>query len=143
MLLSMLAGALTGLLTGAGIGGGSLLLLYMTVFQKVPQLEAQGINLLYFLAATPLSLYFHIRAHRVETKGWRSRRCAARFHLPGRLLGRRRHRCRLAAKRIGRRAAVHRLQRTACQGKAGGQTGTRPLKNVWRGRCPNNFARSG
>lgn len=69
MLLSMLAGALTGLLTGAGIGGGSLLLLYMTVFQKVPQLEAQGINLLYFLAATPLSLYFHIRAHRVETKG--------------------------------------------------------------------------
>ena len=69
MLLSMLAGALTGLLTGAGIGGGSLLLLYMTVFQKVPQLEAQGINLLYFLAATPPSLYFHIRAHRVETKG--------------------------------------------------------------------------
>ncbi len=78
MLLSMLAGALTGLLTGAGIGGGSLLLLYMTVFQKVPQLEAQGINLLYFLAATP-RLFTSTSGHTGwKQKGRRSRRCAAR-----------------------------------------------------------------
>ena len=51
-----LAGAITGVLSGFGIGGGSLLLIYMTSFAGVEQNLAQGINLLYFLptAATAL-----------------------------------------------------------------------------------------
>ena len=43
-----LAGAITGVLSGFGIGGGSLLLIYMTSFAGVEQNLAQGINLLYF-----------------------------------------------------------------------------------------------
>ena len=49
LLLDVLAAAAAGALTGAGVGGGSLLLLYLTLARDVPQLEAQGINLLYFL----------------------------------------------------------------------------------------------
>ena len=54
--IAFLAGAATGVLSGFGIGGGTLLLIYMTAFAGVPQDLAQGINLLYFLptAATAL-----------------------------------------------------------------------------------------
>ena len=44
-LIPLLAGAATGILSGFGIGGGSLLLIYMTSFAGVPQNLAQGINL--------------------------------------------------------------------------------------------------
>ena len=47
--IAFLAGAATGVLSGFGIGGGTLLLIYMTAFAGVPQDLAQGINLLYFL----------------------------------------------------------------------------------------------
>ena len=50
-LSALLAGAVTGILSGFGVGGGTLLLIYMTAFAGVPQTTAQGINLLYFLPA--------------------------------------------------------------------------------------------
>jgi len=59
-LIAALAGAATGVLSGFGVGGGSLLLIYMTSFAGVPQTLAQGVNLLYFLptAATALPAHF-------------------------------------------------------------------------------------
>ena len=49
-----------GILSGFGVGGGTLLLLYLTAFAGVPQNLAQGVNLLYFLptAATALPAHF-------------------------------------------------------------------------------------
>ncbi len=44
-----LAGTVCGVLSGWGVGGGSLLLLYLQGFTGLPQREAQGVNLLYFL----------------------------------------------------------------------------------------------
>ena len=59
-LIAALAGAVTGVLSGFGVGGGSLLLIYMTNFAALPQNLAQGINLVYFLptAATALPAHF-------------------------------------------------------------------------------------
>lgn len=58
--VAALAGAVTGILSGFGVGGGSLLLIYMTNFAGLEQTLAQGINLLYFLptAATALPAHF-------------------------------------------------------------------------------------
>ncbi|MDR1065310.1 MAG: sulfite exporter TauE/SafE family protein, partial [Oscillospiraceae bacterium] len=47
--LAVLAGAVTGALSSWGIGGGTLLVLYMSSFTDMRQQTAQGINLLYFL----------------------------------------------------------------------------------------------
>ena len=44
-LFPLLAGAATGVLSGFGVGGGTLLLVYMTVFAGLDQHLAQGINL--------------------------------------------------------------------------------------------------
>ena len=60
-LIPLLAGAATGILSGFGIGGGSLLLIYMTSFAGVPQNLAQGINLLYFLPAGLMALPAHLK----------------------------------------------------------------------------------
>ena len=60
-LIPLLAGAATGILSGFGIGGGSLLLIYMTSFAGVPQNLAQGINLLYFLPTAGAALPAHFK----------------------------------------------------------------------------------
>ncbi len=52
-------GLLTGILSGFGIGGGSLLLLYLTLCAGVGQYQAGGVNLLYFLACAPAALISH------------------------------------------------------------------------------------
>ena len=57
--LPLLAGFGTGILSSWGVGGGTLLLLIMTLFLGVEQTAAQGINLLYFLPTAGVSLFFH------------------------------------------------------------------------------------
>lgn len=63
---AFLAGALTGILSGFGVGGGTLLLIYMTVFAGLDQHLAQGINLLYFLPTAALALPAHIKNGFIE-----------------------------------------------------------------------------
>lgn len=58
-LLPALCGLCTGILSAWGIGGGTLLLLCMTLFFGVEQQTAQAINLLYFLPTAGISLFAH------------------------------------------------------------------------------------
>ena len=67
-LLSALAGAITGVLSGFGVGGGTLLLIYLTAFAGMEQTMAQGINLLYFLPAAATALPSHIKNGYIEKK---------------------------------------------------------------------------
>ncbi|WP_243152046.1 sulfite exporter TauE/SafE family protein [Pseudoflavonifractor sp. 524-17] len=60
-LTALLAGMVTGILSGFGVGGGTLLLVYLTAFAGVPQNQAQGINLLYFLPAAAMALPAHYK----------------------------------------------------------------------------------
>lgn len=76
LFLDVLAAAAAGALTGAGVGGGSLLLLYLTLVRQVPQLEAQGINLFYFLAASGPALYFHLKNRLIQWRGGLWAACA-------------------------------------------------------------------
>lgn len=63
---AFLAGVLTGILSGFGVGGGTLLLIYMTLFAGLEQTQAQGINLLYFLPTAALALPAHIKNGFIE-----------------------------------------------------------------------------
>lgn len=58
-LMALAVGGLTGVLSGFGVGGGTLLLVYMTAFAGLEQPLAQGINLLYFLPAGLMALPAH------------------------------------------------------------------------------------
>ncbi len=68
VILAIAVGLVTGIISGFGIGGGSLLIVYLTAFASVDQYTAGGINLLYFLCCAPTALIAHIRHKRVEWK---------------------------------------------------------------------------
>ena len=67
-LLAAAAGTVTGVLSGFGVGGGTLLLVYMTAFAGLDQHLAQGINLIYCLPAGLLALPAHIRNGYIDRK---------------------------------------------------------------------------
>lgn len=56
---ALTAGLFSGIIGGMGLGGGAVLIIYLTVFKDVPQLKAQGINLLFFvpIALTAIIIY--------------------------------------------------------------------------------------
>ena len=60
-LVAGLAGFVCGVLSGLGIGGGTLLMVWMTAVAGLEQRAAQGINLLYFLPTAACALFFHIK----------------------------------------------------------------------------------
>ena len=68
MLLNFIIGVATGIISGFGIGGGSLLVLYLTAITGMPQYAAGGINLLYFIGCAPAALIGHIKNKLVERR---------------------------------------------------------------------------
>ena len=60
-IISFIASAVSGILSGWGVGGGTLLIVFMTAVQGLYDSEARGINLLYFLPASSGALYSHIK----------------------------------------------------------------------------------
>ena len=58
-MMGALAGLACGVLSGMGIGGGTLLMVWMTAVEGMARESAQGINLLYFIPTAAVSLYFH------------------------------------------------------------------------------------
>lgn len=59
--LSFLCGLAAGTVSAWGVGGGTLLLLVMTLFLGVDQRTAQGINLLFFLPTAASALICHAK----------------------------------------------------------------------------------
>ncbi|MGN0598509.1 MAG: TSUP family transporter [Oscillospiraceae bacterium] len=68
MILSYIAAFLTGILAAMGVGGGMILIVYLTFFVGIPQLSAQGINLIYFIPIAILSVIIHTKNKLIEWK---------------------------------------------------------------------------
>ena len=66
--IPLIVGAVTGILSGFGVGGGTVLLVYLTAVVGMEQHLAQGINLLYFLPAGLLALPNHWKNGYIEKK---------------------------------------------------------------------------
>lgn len=58
-LFSFLAVFLASAAAAMGLGGGTVLLLYLSFFSSLGQVQMQAMNLLLFLPAAAPSLYFH------------------------------------------------------------------------------------
>ncbi len=66
--IAVLIGALTGVLSGLGVGGGTLLLLWMTAVMGMDQARAGGVNLLYFIACALPAVFGHIKNGLIEKR---------------------------------------------------------------------------
>lgn len=56
---ALLAGLMSGIIGGMGLGGGAVLIIYLTVFKDMEQLKAQGINLLFFIPIATLAVIIY------------------------------------------------------------------------------------
>lgn len=65
---ALTAGLLSGVIGAMGLGGGAVLLIYLTVFKDVPQLEAQGINLLFFIPVGLLATVIYAIKKQIKWK---------------------------------------------------------------------------
>lgn len=57
----IVAGIISGIVAGAGMGGGTLLIPILTIFLGVTQKNAQGLNLLAFLPMAIVALIIHLK----------------------------------------------------------------------------------
>lgn len=67
-LINAFVGLLSGMIASMGLGGGFVLLIWLSMFQEVAQREAQGINLLFFLPIALISVIMHLRAGLIDKK---------------------------------------------------------------------------
>ena len=68
MFLNMFVGSFLGFLAGLGVGGGSLLILWLTAVLNMDPQTARSINLLFFLPAALISCFFRFRQGQLDLK---------------------------------------------------------------------------
>ncbi len=84
LIFDLLAAFFTAVLSGTGVGGGGLFVIYLTLVRHTPQLEAQGTNLAFFLASALSSMLWHIPKRKMR---WRLILFAGLFGALGGLCG--------------------------------------------------------
>ena len=67
-ILPLAVGAVCGALAGCGVGGGSLLLLYLTAVTKMRYGHSKLLNLLFFIVCAALALLSHLKNHMIDKK---------------------------------------------------------------------------
>lgn len=68
MIWLYIAALSAGVFASLGVGGGMILIIYLTVFEGLDQLSAQGINLLFFIPIAALSVIIHTKNKLID---WR------------------------------------------------------------------------
>lgn len=68
LVVSCIVAFLTGVAASLGLGGGMILIIYLTVFAGLPQLSAQGINLVFFIPIAALSVFLHWRNKLIDMR---------------------------------------------------------------------------
>ena len=56
------------ILSGMGLGGGGLLVIYLSLFENVEQMSAQGANLALFISSAAASTFFNVIKKKIK---WR------------------------------------------------------------------------
>lgn len=77
-------GFLSGIISGMGIGGGTILIPTLAFLYSIEQQAVQGINLVFFLPTAVIALYLHNKNHRVE---WSVTRTIAVWGVGGAIVG--------------------------------------------------------
>ena len=66
--MNIIIGFFAGVAASMGLGGGFVLIIYLTVFTQTEQIAAQGINLLFFLPIALVSMIIHAKNKLIEWK---------------------------------------------------------------------------
>ncbi len=67
-IIPIVAGFISGLIGSMGFGGGGVLIIYLVIFANIPQITAQGINLIFFIPCATLATIIYSVKKQVEFK---------------------------------------------------------------------------
>ncbi|HLR21049.1 MAG TPA: sulfite exporter TauE/SafE family protein [Tissierellaceae bacterium] len=67
-MILILIGFLSGIISGMGIGGGTILIPSLVMIYGMPQIQAQGVNLLVFIPVGLTAIITHIKQDNIEFK---------------------------------------------------------------------------
>lgn len=67
-MITALAGILSGTLGAMGLGGGGVLIIYLTIFASVEQSVAQGINLIFFIPIAFIAICIYYKKKLISLK---------------------------------------------------------------------------
>ncbi len=81
---ALLAGLLSGILGSMGLGGGGILIIYLSLLTETKQLTAQGINLLFFVPIGILSVIIYSFKKQIK---WKATLKIAIFGIIGAVVG--------------------------------------------------------
>lgn len=81
---ALLAGLFSGIIGAMGLGGGAVLIIYLTLFTDTKQLTAQGINLLFFIPTAIIAVIIYASKKLIE---WKTTLKIAAFGLLGAAAG--------------------------------------------------------
>ncbi len=65
---ALLAGLLSGIAGSMGLGGGTFLIVYLSLFTDSPQMKNQGINLIFFIPIAVFSVAIYIKKKEIKFK---------------------------------------------------------------------------
>ena len=83
-MLNIIASFIISVLSGLGVGSGGLFVIWLTLAAGVPQIAAQGLNLLFFLFSAGASLLVHLFKRKIL---WGAVMLLVAVGIPGSLLG--------------------------------------------------------
>lgn len=67
-LIDILAGILSAIIASMGLGGGGVYIMYLTLVKSTEQINAQGLNLLFFIPCAAVSLAVYIKNKMIKPK---------------------------------------------------------------------------
>jgi uncharacterized membrane protein YfcA len=68
MIISVLASFVGAALSALGMGGGGVFLIYLTAYLNMPQLQAQGMNLVFFIPVALVAIVVHMKNKLIRWK---------------------------------------------------------------------------
>lgn len=81
---ALLAGLLSGIIGAMGLGGGAVLIIYLSVFTGTEQLASQGINLMFFIPIGLLAVVIYAFKKQIK---WKTTLLLAAWGLLGAVIG--------------------------------------------------------
>ena len=67
-IFDIIAAVVSGMAASLGIGGGGILIIYLTLFASMEQLKAQGLNLLFFIPCGIIAIIIHLKNKLIDKK---------------------------------------------------------------------------
>ncbi len=83
-IVTPLAAILTGIFASMGLGGGGILIIYLTVVAGMDQTTAQGINLVFFIPISFIAILFYYKKKIID---WKIALIASSVGILGAILG--------------------------------------------------------